>query len=123
MAMISCYVRYVIDPNKLEEFEYYAPTVDFSGGEVRRYSSRLFRSNRVVPTEGPASTEFSFPNIGGPGPGNVAKALFSFTSVAEYEQYRKKAAADAECQEATNYQKKTNCFLKYQRSFMRRISQ
>jgi len=118
MALITCYVNYVIDPDKLAEFEYYArlwiALVKKFGGTHHGY---------FVPTEGPASTEFSFPNIGGPGPGNVAIALFSFPSVAEYEQYRQKAAADAECQAATNYQMKTNCFLKYERSFMRRISQ
>ena len=118
MALITCYVNYVIDPDKLAEFEYYArlwiALVKKFGGTHHGY---------FVPTEGPASTEFSFPNIGGPGPGNVAIALFSFPGVAEYEQYRQKAAADAECQAATNYQMKTNCFLKYERSFMRRISQ
>jgi len=34
-----------------------------------------------VPTPAPVSAEFSFPDIGGPGPGNLAVALFSFPSV------------------------------------------
>ena len=115
--MITCYLSYVIDSNKLPEFEHYArlwiSLVEKFGGTHHGY---------FVPTEAPSSIEFSFPGIGGPGPGNVAVALFSFSSVAEYEQYRQRAAEDAECQAATEYQKKTNCFLKYERSFMRRVS-
>ena len=115
--MITCYVTYVINPDKLAEFEHYArlwiSLVEKFGGTHHGY---------FVPTEGPASAEFSFPSIGAPGPGNIAVALFSFPSVAEYEQYRQRAATDAECQEASDYQKKTNCFLKYERSFVRRIS-
>ena len=116
--MITCYLSYVIDPGKLAEFEHYArlwiSLVEKFGGTHHGY---------FVPTEGPASTEFSFPEIGGPGPGNIAVALFSFPGVTEYERYRQKAAEDAECQAATEYFKKTNCFLKYERSFMRRVSQ
>lgn len=116
--MITCHLSYVIDPDKLAEFEHYArlwiSLIEKFGGTHHGY---------FVPTEAPASIDFSFPNIGGPGPDNVAVALFSFPSLTEYEQYRQKAAEDAECQAATKYQQTTNCFLKYERSFMRRISQ
>jgi hypothetical protein len=55
------------------------------------------------------------------GTSNVALAFFSFNSLAEYEQYRIAAAADAECQAAMAYYKQTKCFLSYERSFFRPI--
>ena len=113
--MITCYLSYVIDPDKLAGFEHYAKLwislVEKFGGTHHGY---------CVPTEAPASAEFSFP-IGALGPGNIAVALF-FPGLTKYEEYRQKAATDAECQAAMDYQKKTNCFLKYERSFMRQIS-
>jgi len=117
LALITCYLSYIIDPDKLAEFEHYArlwtSLVEKFGGTHHGY---------FVPSEAPVSAEFSFPDIGGPGPNNLAVALFSFPGVTEYEQFRQNAADDAECQAATNYQKKTNCFLKYERSFMRRVA-
>jgi hypothetical protein len=53
------------------------------------------------------------------GPSNIALALFSFPSLAAYEEYRAKAAADPECQAAMKYYEETQCFLSYERSFMR----
>lgn len=55
------------------------------------------------------------------GASNVALALFSFASLAAYEEYRKKAAVDAECQAALVYYKETRCFTSYERSFMRPV--
>lgn len=76
--MITCYLRYVIDPFKLKEFEHYAklwiPLVEKFGGKHHGY---------FLPHEGPS---------------NIALALFSFPSLAEYEIYRGKAASDPEQQ-------------------------
>ena len=55
------------------------------------------------------------------GPSNVALALFSFPGLAAYEEYRAKAAADPECQAAMKYYEETQCFLSYERSFMRPV--
>ncbi len=96
--MITCYLRYVIDPFKRKEFEHYAklwiPLVEKFGGKHHGY---------FLPHE---------------GPNNIAIALFTFPSLAEYEIYREKAAEDSECQSAMEYYRKTKCFLSFERSFM-----
>jgi hypothetical protein len=97
--MVTCYLRYVLDPHKLSEFEAYAkmwiPLVAKFGGEHHGY---------FLPHE---------------GPNNIAVALFSFPSLAAYEEYRGKAALDPDCQAAMAYYKKTGCFLSFERSFMK----
>jgi hypothetical protein len=55
------------------------------------------------------------------GPNDIALALFSFPSLAAYEQYRAKAASDPDCQAAMAYSRETRCFLSFERSFMRPI--
>jgi hypothetical protein len=99
--VITCYVRYVIDPAKTREFEIYGkmwiPLVEKLGGQHHGY---------FLPHE---------------GPNNVALALFSFPSLAAYEQYRAKAAVDPDCQAAMRYYDETKCFLSYERSFMRPV--
>jgi hypothetical protein len=99
--MITCYLRYVIDPDKLEEFETYAkawiPLVNKFGGIHHGY---------FLPKE---------------GANNIALALFSFPSLAAYEEYRARAATDTECQTAMAHYQKTKCFTHYERSFMRPV--
>ena len=99
--MVTCYIRYVIDPLKLKEFEAYGrmwiPLVEKFGGKHHGY---------FMPHEGPS---------------NIALALFSFPSLALYEVYRASAATDAECQAAMRYYEETKCFLSYERSFMRPV--
>jgi hypothetical protein len=99
--MVTCYLRYVIDPYKLAEFEKYAkmwiPLVNKLGGTHHGY---------FLPHE---------------GANNIAIALFSFTSLAAYEEYRVKMAQDPACQEAFKYAKETRCVMSYERSFMKPI--
>ncbi len=99
--MITCYLRYIIDPNKLEEFEHYAklwiPLVAKFGGTHHGY---------FLPSE---------------GANNIAFALFSFPSLAEYEQYRADSFKDKECSEAFAYAKETDCIVSYERSFLRPV--
>jgi hypothetical protein len=99
--MVTCYLRYIIDPDRLAEFEMYArmwmPLVNRLGGTHHGY---------FMPHEGAS---------------NVALALFSFPSLAAYEQYRLKAATDPDCQSAVEYAKRTRCFLSSERSFMRPV--
>jgi hypothetical protein len=101
-VLITCYVRYVLDPIKLEQFEIYAkmwiPLVRKLGGTHHGY---------FLPSE---------------GANNVALALFTFPSLAAYEVYRTKAAADPECQAAVRYYEETRCFLSYERSFFRPVA-
>jgi acetylornithine deacetylase/succinyl-diaminopimelate desuccinylase-like protein len=99
--MVTCYLRYIIDPDKLDSFEEYGrlwiKLVAKLGGQHHGY---------FMPHE---------------GANNVALALFSFPSLAAYEDYRKRMAADPECQEAFALAQKTKCILSYERSFMRPV--
>ncbi len=99
--MVTCYLRYIIDPDKLAEFETYGkmwiPLVEKFGGTHHGY---------FLPSEGAS---------------NVALAMFSFPSLAAYEVYRTAAASDLECQAAIRYFNETKCFLTYERSFFRPV--
>lgn len=99
--MITCYLKYVIDPYKIQDFEKYAkmwiPLVNKFGGKHHGY---------FLPHEGAS---------------NIAYALFSFPSLAEYEEYREKIGTDKKCIKAFEYAEKTNCILSYERSFMKPI--
>jgi hypothetical protein len=101
--MITCYLRYEIDPFKVKEFEAYAkmwiPLVSKLGGTHHGY---------FLPHE---SSD------------HIAIAMFSFPSLAAYEAYRARAATDPECQKAAAYYRETRCFLKYERSFLRPVFQ
>ncbi|WGG51625.1 NIPSNAP family protein [Rugamonas sp. DEMB1] len=99
--MVTIYLRYVIDPYKLAEFEHYGklwmPLVERFGGQHHGY---------FMPSEGAS---------------NVALALFSFASLAEYERYRAASVEDAECQAAFLYAEQTRCIVSYERSFFRPV--
>ena len=95
--MVTCFLKYEIDPFKLDEFEYYAklwiPLVQKFGGQHHGY---------FLPHE---------------GANNIALALFSFSSLAEYEQYRLDASQDLDCINAYKYAEETRCIIRYERSF------
>ncbi len=101
--MITCYIRYIIDPDKLAEFEHYGklwiPLVEKFGGKHHGY---------FLPSEGAS---------------NVALAMFTFPSLAEYEDYRNKSLQDSDCKEAFEYAQNTNCIVSYERSFFRPVFQ
>jgi len=109
-------LRYVIDPDKLAHFEHYARVwmrlIEKYGGTHHGY---------FVPGAAPPSAAFSFPGIGEEGPGNVAVALFSFPTVDAYESYRREVKQDPECAAITHHYEQTNCFTKYERTFMRPV--
>jgi hypothetical protein len=98
---VSIYLRYVIDPAKLAEFEHYGklwiPLVEKFGGQHHGY---------FLPSE---------------GANNIALALFTFESLAAYEKYREDSFQDPACQEAFAYAKQTQCILSYERSFFRPV--
>ena len=100
-VMITCYLRYIIDPLKLNEFEAYGkmwiPLVEKFGGQHHGY---------FLPSE---------------GANNVALALFSFPSLATYEDYRQQSQLDAQCQAAFKYAEETRCIVSYERSFFRPV--
>lgn len=97
--MITCYLRYEVNPDKLVEFEAYAAMwlelVPRFGGIHHGY---------FLPSEGES---------------DIALAMFSFPSLAAYEQYRTAAAADPDVQKAIAFAKETRCFRRYERSFFR----
>ena len=67
--MITCYVRYVIDADKIAEFEEY---------------SRMWLD--LVPRFGGVHHGYFLPSE---GESDIALAIFSFESLAAYEVYRK----------------------------------
>ena len=99
--MITCYLRYTLDPYKLDQFEHYAtlwiPLVERFGGQHHGY---------FMPSE---------------GSNNIALALFSFPSLALYEQYRQRSMQDPDCQAAFAYAEETRCIISYERSFLRPV--
>lgn len=99
--MITCHLRYVIDPSKVKEFEHYGELwislVEKFGGKHHGY---------FLPSE---------------GANNIALALFSFPSLAAYEQYRTKSFSDKECIAAFRYAEETKCIVSYERSFFRPV--
>jgi hypothetical protein len=118
--LITCFLRYTIDPAKLAAFEHYARVwmrlIEKYGGAHHGY---------FVPGDGATesfSAAFSFPGIGEEGPDNIAVALFSFPSVETYEAYRREVANDPECLAATNHYEQTKCFTKYERTFMKPVA-
>jgi hypothetical protein len=99
--MITCHIRYVLDPTKIKEFEHYAKTwislVKKLDGVHHGY---------LLPSEGAS---------------NIALASFSFPSLTAYDSYRTKLFADPECQAASRYGEETRCFLSYERTFFRPV--
>jgi hypothetical protein len=99
--MVTCLLRYVIDPARIGEFEHYAklwiPLVERFGGAHHGY---------FLPSE---------------GANNIAFALFTFESLTSYESYRTKSFADPECLAAFEYAKETNCIVSYERTFLRPV--
>src|SRR5215471_7402838 len=78
-SLITCFIRYTIDPARLADFEQYARTwmrlIEKYGGTHHGY---------FVPGESPPNTGFSFAGIGEEGPTDIGIALFSFPSVEAY---------------------------------------
>lgn len=99
--MITCYLRYTIDPYKVADFEHYArmwiPLVHRLGGKHHGY---------FLPHE---------------GANNIAIALFSFPSLAAYEEYRLKIGEDEDCRAAFSFADETRCIISFERSFMKPV--
>jgi len=97
--MITCVVRYVIDPAKIEDFERFATRwielVERHGGRHHGY---------FLPAEGAS---------------DAALALFSFDSLAAYEQYRSRFGTDPDFIDADRIRDESSCVLRYDRTFMR----
>ena len=98
---VTAHIRYVIDPDKVDDFERYGrrwiELVERFGGQHHGY---------FLPSE---------------GANNIAYALFSFPSLATYEQYRIDAATDPDCIAIYEDAKATGCIISYERTFLRPV--
>jgi hypothetical protein len=99
--MITCYLRYEVNPDKLAEFETYG---------------RMWLE--LLPRFGGIHHGYFLPSEGA---SDVALAMFSFPSFAAYEQYRKDSAGDPDVQKAIAFAKQTRCFFRFERSFFRPV--
>ncbi len=97
--MITCVLHYTIDPGKIAAFERFArrwmELVDAHGGTHHGY---------FLPSEGAS---------------DLALALFSFPSLADYEQYRKLFGQHPDFIAADKIRDESGCVLRYDRTFMR----
>ena len=100
-SMISCYIRYTIDPDQLDAFEAYArawiPLVNSMGGTHHGYF---------------------LPEQDGD---NMAVALFSFPTLADYEAYARRRKTNPRCKNAFEIANTTKCILQFEGRFMRPI--
>lgn len=99
VSVITCHVRYEIEPGEIEAFERFA----------RRWMKLVERHGGIhhgyfLPAEGAS---------------DVAYALFSFPSFADYERYRGRFGVDPEFVEADRIRDESGCVRRYERSFMR----
>jgi len=97
--VITCHITYEIDPSQIEAFEAFArkwmELVNRHGGTHHGY---------FLPSEGAS---------------DVAYALFSFPSLAEYERYRARFGVDADFVAADRIRDESGCVRRYQRTFLR----
>ena len=101
LLMITCFLKYQIDPQQVAAFEHYGKVwidlVNQRGGVHHGY---------LLPYE---------------GANDVAYASFSFPSLAAYEQYRNAILHDEACQRILQEASENGCILRYERSFMRPV--
>jgi hypothetical protein len=99
--MITCFLKYIIDPSKVVEFEHYGKLwidlVNEMDGLHHGY---------LLPHE---------------GANNVGYASFSFPSLAVYEIYRSEIQNSPKCLEAFKYANDTKCILSYERNFLKPV--
>jgi len=99
--VISCVVEYTIDPDKIQAFERFGrmwiALVNRHGGQHHGY---------FLPSEGASDR---------------ALALFSFPSLAAYEEYRQLFGVDPDFIAADKVRDDSKCVVRYERSFMRPV--
>jgi len=100
--MITCFIRYEIDPTKLAAFEQYARTL---GQAIPRCGADLI--GYFAPHEGSATTAYG---------------IFNIASLAEYEAYRARLREDAEVLANFEFARKEQLFRHEDRIFLRLAS-
>jgi len=98
--MLTLYIRYTLDPNKLRDFEAYAKALTMP---IERCGG--------VPAGYYLPTKFA-------GPVNTAVGLIEFPSLAAYEKYREKLGADPDAIEITRRLEASGALINEERSFI-----
>jgi hypothetical protein len=97
---LTCCIRYTLDAHRIGDFEEYArrwpPIIERCGGLLTGY---------FLPKE---------------GANNFALALIEFDSLASYESYRARLAADPDARANVAHARETRCILVEDRTFLRR---
>jgi hypothetical protein len=96
---ITCCIRYVLDPFQRDAFEAYA----------RRWAT-------IIPRCGGDLVGYFLPHE---GTNNIALALIGFASLADYETYRARIAADPEGAENFRFAHDRRFILSEERTFLR----
>ena len=101
MPPITCHLRYEIDPSKMEDFERFGRAwitlVNRAGGTHHGY---------FLPSEGAS---------------DIAYALFTFPSLAEYERYREGFGSDPDFLAADAIRERSQCIRRWERTFLRPV--
>ena len=100
--MITCFIRYEIDPFKREQFEIYARNW---GEAIPRNGSDLI--GYFAPHEGSLTTAYG---------------IYSIESLADYEAYRARLKADPLGRENFAFAQKERFILKEDRIFLKLVS-
>jgi hypothetical protein len=100
--MLTCFIRYHIDPTKKEQFVQYARTW---GQAIPRLGADLV--GYFAPHEGSTT---------------LAYGVYSVESLAAYEAYRARLAADPESQANHAFAQRERIFLREDRTFLKLVS-
>ena len=100
--IVTCFIRYQIDPFQLEDFRKYA----------QAWTS-------IIPRCGGRLVGYFLPHE---GTDNIAYALISFASLAAYEAYRARLRADADARANFAYAQSKRFVLREERSFLEAVS-
>ena len=99
--MITCHLRYEIDPYKIKEFEEYVtgwlPILEAHNG---------IHNGLFLPGEGAS---------------DIAYWLFSFESLASYENYRTRIRELPEARRLWKHAEDTRCIRRFERTFLRPV--
>ena len=98
---ITCFIRYEIDPFKLENFKEYAANW-----------------GRIIPRCGGNLVGYFLPHE---GTNNIAWGLIAFDSLASYETYRARLKADPEARENFALAQTQRFILREERTFLQGV--
>jgi hypothetical protein len=100
-VIVTCCIRYVIDPHKRAQFEVYA----------RRWST-------IIPRCGGSLIGYFMPHE---GTNDIALALISFPSLAAYEDYRAKLMRDPDSLANLQFAERERLVQSERRTFLRYV--